>query len=46
MNGPVYAAEDAALARVEVLKRSGHWPGVRRTGQGWVLLFDPEWVFR
>lgn len=38
-----YASEDRALARVEILKRRGIWPGVRRHADGSAsLMFDPD----
>jgi hypothetical protein len=39
---PVYPTEEKALARVEVLKRSGIWPGVLHVAGGWVLTYDPR----
>jgi len=38
-----YATEDRALARVEILKRHGTWPGVIRHEDGSCdLTFDPQ----
>jgi hypothetical protein len=34
--------EDKAFRRVETLKKSGMWPGVRRAGTGCVVTFDPD----
>lgn len=37
-----YPTEDRAFARVEILKRSGRWPGVTRHRDGSAsLTFDP-----
>jgi hypothetical protein len=38
----IYDDEDKALRRVETLKKSGMWPGVRRAGTGRVVTFDPD----
>ena len=38
----VYSSEEAAFRRVDTLKRSGIWPGVRRVPGGWALTYDPE----
>ena len=38
-----YSTEERALARVDMLKRRGIWPGVRRHADGTAsLLFDPD----
>lgn len=37
-----WATEDAALARVEVLKARGYWPGVINHGGVFELTFDPD----
>ena len=41
---PVYPTEEKALARIEVLKRHGIWPGYIQVPGGYVLLYDPEVV--
>jgi hypothetical protein len=42
VTGP-YATEELALRRVEALKHSGIWPGVRRHADGSAsLTFDPQ----
>ena len=39
----IYDDEDKAFRRVETLKKSGMWPGVRRAGTGRVTVtFDPD----
>lgn len=41
MSGP-YTSEDAALRRVEALRKDGVWPGVRRHRDGtFSLTYDP-----
>jgi hypothetical protein len=43
---PVYASEEAALKRAEVLKQSGIWPGaIHQADDRWILTTDPE-VYR
>jgi hypothetical protein len=37
-----YPTEAAALARVTALRRTGCWPGIRHTPNGWQLLHDPD----
>lgn len=38
-----YATEERALTRVDVLKRSGIWPGVIRHRDGtFGITFDPQ----
>jgi hypothetical protein len=38
----VYDDEEKAFRRVETMKKSGMWPGVRRAGTGCVVTFDPD----
>jgi hypothetical protein len=38
----VYGSEEAAFRRVDTLKQSGIWPGVRRVFGGWELTCDPD----
>jgi hypothetical protein len=37
-----YATQEAALARVRVLRRDGVWTGIIPAGEGWRLLYDPD----
>jgi hypothetical protein len=38
-----YATEEAAIRRVEALKKAGHWPGIIRHRDGTCdLTWDPQ----
>jgi hypothetical protein len=39
-----YPSEEAALRRVEQLKRQGIWTGYQHSDGVWLLLFDPDVV--
>ena len=37
----VYRRYEAAVARIEALKRAGIWPALIRVPGGWALSYDP-----